>query len=126
MRAMTVSVFYSEVRKFIDDETSMLPSKWFNSKFMEVYLRNGLKNVNGQVVRCITVSNVQVYEEYQGTGEYGKFLDIIEQAAGNKPIYIENVHQREQDQIYLTRGYRLIPDQYSHLVSCFVKIPSNT
>lgn len=79
---------------------------------MEVYLRNGPKVIGRSAIRCITISNVEVFSPKQGI--YSFFLSYLE-ANTDKPIYIENVLMAEHAGIYERRGYKSIADSDGHI-----------
>lgn len=66
-------------------------SQWFETKELDVYMRNTLYSVGGSLKRCIVVANINVHDK--GKGTFTKLInDLI--AASNDAvefIVVENV-----------------------------------
>jgi GNAT superfamily N-acetyltransferase len=88
----------------LNDETQ----KWLNEKFSnnklhcnewiyaedgQLYIRITKHAVNGEFVPTIDVSNVEVFEEFQGKGIFKQLLDTIETIAQqhNRHVFVESV-----------------------------------
>lgn len=82
--------------------------KWLNNKFEnnhlhcnewiyaddgQLYIRITKRAINGEYVPTIDVSNVEVFEEFQGKGVFKKLLDTIEAIAKqhDRHVFVESI-----------------------------------
>jgi len=79
----------------INHEVRPSQSKWFMFEKFEVYLRAGTVYAgNGKYVKGVTISNINVFPNYQRTGVFKAFLTDLTSLAKSKYyeyIVVENV-----------------------------------
>lgn len=83
-------------------------SQWFYLENVEVYLRAGPNNLNGNRAKFVTVSNVEVKEKKRGTGVFSALLSEIEAEAienGYQCIMIENVMEQRFADYFFKNGF---------------------
>jgi len=86
-----------EIKRFISEEKRFPNSKWFvlNKNIGSVYLRRGVKWVDGSQKSFITIANIQIKEKYRGKRLFSSFVQELKeliQGTDYIGLYAECVH----------------------------------
>jgi hypothetical protein len=78
--------------------------EWLFYGSMHVYLRIGRRLIDGNMIACVQLANLQVPEKHQGKGLFTALLaDLL--VWSPLPIYVEQVLNREFFDALLRRGF---------------------
>jgi N-acetylglutamate synthase-like GNAT family acetyltransferase len=120
-------VYMARVHAFVTRPSDIRSrSEWITYKHVGVYIRCStryLEHLDSGFARYETVeiANVSVQADVRKQGLYSDLLVLVEASASGRTIYIENVHDPEQYQIYLRRGFTQIGKHGEP--ACFIKFP---
>lgn len=87
-------------------------SEWLHDEHLKVYVRVGLRYVDNQLARFLTISNVIVDRRCRRRGHYSRLISLCEDVAAEARlagVYVENVLEVSQFGIYERRGYTKVP-----------------
>jgi hypothetical protein len=114
----TDTKFVESVSEFINTRpTSRVPrSVRFKGKYLEVYLRDEERVIEGERMSTITVARVEVKEKYRGGGVYRALLKLLRNNKPGKVLVIESVLNEAQFPLYEKFGMERVPNSYP---ACF-------
>lgn len=126
--------FAQQVREFLAPrETLGRRAEWINCTELQCYMRRGQRTFqrlpeNPSVsIHTIEIANITVHPKYQGQGCYAALLDLFDEVAGDRAVYVENVHFPEQYPLYLKRGFTPIYLKESpDFPASFFKLPKES
>lgn len=75
---------------------------------LDCYMRRSQRGlVRGELSRCLDIGSVEVDSEHQGSGNFTKFLALVEAAAlaEERAVFIENIQQPWLAEALRRRGY---------------------
>jgi GNAT superfamily N-acetyltransferase len=81
--------------------------RWFDFRYIEVYIRLNHRYICGQVVRTLELSNVSVDETERGQGRFTRLLDGLMTLAKKRGevLLVENVVNEIARGALLRRGF---------------------
>ncbi len=89
--------------------------QWIHCTHVKVYVRKSQRRFLDIGLReTIEIANVEVLSKYQRSGLYSALLALFDECAGDRVVYIENVHFEEHYPIYLRRGFTQDPNSYGY------------
>jgi hypothetical protein len=95
----------------INDIQKMISSgnaaDWIREGDMEVYVRVSNRNIKGQSIPAIDLSNIISPENSRGKGIFTRFLDNVEELAfkNGMVVYVENIINERLKNFLINRGY---------------------
>ena len=112
------TAFLAELVDFIEPNYEWPKSIWLYGINLRVYVRKGPRYIAGQPYDTVTISTIEVHTKKAGI--YSDLLKFVE--AYGQAVYVENVFNREQDSIYLRRGFTAVPSEIPDFCQSFYKI----
>jgi hypothetical protein len=81
--------------------------RWFDYNYIEVYVRVNQRAIDGQIVRTLELSNVEVQESMRGTHRFSRLLDGMVTLAEQRGevLLVENVISEIVRGAVLRRGF---------------------
>ena len=110
--------FLDELVRFIKPVYKWPQARWIYGANLRLYVRKGPRYIAGQPYDTVTISTIEVHAKQQGI--YSDLLQFVE--AYGQAVYVENVFNREQDRIYLKRGFTAVPSEMPDFCQSFYKI----
>ncbi len=105
------AAYEQEVREFLTETVEWTRrAEWINCAEVSCYIRRAQRSFilpSGESLSLATleIANVAVEPVHQNKGLYAALLDVFDDVAGSRAVYVENVHFPEQYPIYLKRGF---------------------
>ena len=107
--------FVDDLRRFLlaDDSDSHIfgKSQWIEHRLVKVYARRISKcvaSLHAKPIPVLVLASVEVSETRRNRGWFSQILQIFEECAGSRVVYIEQVLIPEHGSIYARRGYTRI------------------
>lgn len=117
-----IRLFYTSFKS----EHYLGTNRWFYGKFLDVYVKNYFRHLQGEFSRSFEIANVSVHAPYQKQGIYSDLLDfcftLIEPG---QIVFVENVLNPYQESLYVRRGFKKY-NLHGEDVSSFYRIKYDT
>jgi hypothetical protein len=100
----------NEIKHFIAEEPKFPNSRWFvlNKNIGSVYLRRGVRRVDGSPKNFITIANIQIKEKYRGKRLFSSFIQELQELIKNTNyvgLYAECVHNNILQSYFTRHGW---------------------
>jgi GNAT superfamily N-acetyltransferase len=118
--------FNVPIAKQAEDFISLeIRNGWIENDEIRLYLRTGLRRIEGSTVKAVTIASVSVYERRKSRGIFTAILTEIEKIAANAglSVFVENVLNSRLADFFERRGYGECKDRIPDI--CFFYKPDS-
>lgn len=79
-------------------------NNWLCDKHLRVYVRKGIRYIEGQMLNTVDVANIESPPKYKGKGFFKQFMLKVESLG--RPIFVENIHNPNLFDMLKKHGYQ--------------------